>query len=261
MKIPCRFLLLWTLILVAAAAGAAPPRNASFIDPETGMQFVLVKGGCYLMGDTFGDGYPNELPVHEVCLDDFYMARYKVTQGQWKKVMGTTPSYFSFCGDDCPVEEVSWGDARKFIAVLNQRTGRTYRLPTEAEWEYAARGRGRRERWAGTNDESRLGEYAWYSRNAGDRTHPVGLKRPNRLGLYDMSGDVWEWVQDVYSSTAYRHHARNNPVYRGAGSGHVFRGGSWYYNPRGVRVTFRNHRVPGVIIRHHNVGFRLALTP
>ena len=236
-------------------------RVLTYTDTVTGMEFVLVKGGCYQMGDTFGDGYGNERPVHEVCLDDFYICKFKVTQGQWKAVRGNNPSYFKNCGDSCPVENVSWDDAQEFIRILNQRTGKAYRLLTEAEWEYAARSGGKREKWAGTSSESELGDYAWYSGNSGGQTHPVGQKKPNGIGIYDMSGNVWEWVQDMYSSDAYSFHSRNNPVYTGSGGGHAFRGGSWYYNPSGVRTTFRNHRTPVIIIRHHNIGFRLARTP
>jgi formylglycine-generating enzyme required for sulfatase activity len=235
--------------------------GGSYTEAETGMEFVLVKGGCYQMGDTFGDGYENEKPVHEVCLGDYYIGKFEVTQGQWKTVQGNNPSYFRNCGDTCPVENLSWDNAQAFIRILNRRTGKTYRLPTEAEWEYAARSGGKREKWAGTSNEAELGEYAWYSGNSGNRTHPVGRKKPNGIGIYDMSGNVWEWVQDIYSGTAYSSPVRNNPVYTGSGPGHVFRGGSWFYHPRGVRAAFRNHRAPFNIIRHHNVGLRLARTP
>jgi formylglycine-generating enzyme required for sulfatase activity len=235
--------------------------DESFIDTWTGMEFVLVKGGCYQMGDTFGDGYNNEKPVHEVCLDDYYIGKFKVTQGQWKTVRGNNPSYYSNCGDNCPVDNISWDDAQEFIRILNQHTGKTYRLLTEAEWEYAARSGGKREKWAGTSSESELGDYAWYSGNSGSHIHPVGQKKPNGIGIYDMSGNLWEWVQDTYCSTAYSSHRRNNPIYTGRGAGHVFRGGSWYYSARGVRAAFRNHRTPVTIIRHHDIGFRLARTP
>jgi formylglycine-generating enzyme required for sulfatase activity len=243
------------------AVAEASFRADSYTDTETGMELVLVKGGCYLMGDTFGDGYGNEKPVHEVCLDDYYIGKFKVTQGQWKTLRGNNPSYFKSCGDNCPVENVSWDDVQEFIRILNQRTGKTYRLLTEAEWEYAARSGGKREKWAGTSSKSELGDYAWYNGNSGGQTHPVGQKKPNGIGIYDMSGNVWEWVQDTYRSDAYSYHDRNNPIYTGRGAGHVFRGGSWYYNPRGVRATFRNHRTPVIIIRHHNIGFRLARIP
>jgi len=118
--------------------------------------------------------------------------------------MGGNRSYFQNCGDDCPVETVSWNDAQDFISRLNQRTGKRFRLPTEAEWEYAARSGGKREKWAGTSSESELGDYAWYSKNSGGSTHPVGQKKPNGLGLYDMSGDVWEWCQDWYGKDFYK---------------------------------------------------------
>jgi formylglycine-generating enzyme required for sulfatase activity len=244
-----------------AAAKKTGSSGSSFIDRETAMEFVLVKGGCYQMGDTFGDGYENERPVHEVCVDDFYIGRFEVTQCQWNMVRGNNPSYYANCGDDYPVEGVSWDDVQQFIRILNKRTGMTYRLSTEAEWEYAARSGGKREKWAGTSSEAELGEYAWYSGTSDSQPHPVGQKKPNGLGIYDMSGNVWEWVQDVYNSKAYASHARNNPVYTGKGVGHVFRGGAWYYNARGVRTTFRDRRTPGIVIRHHLVGFRLARTP
>ena len=196
-----------------------------YTDPVTGMEFVLVKGGCYQMGDTFGDGNPNEKPVHEVCLNDFYIGKYEVTQKQWKEIMANNPSHFTGC-DNCPVENVNWNDVQEFIARLNERTGQKYRLPTEAEWEYAARSGGKKEKWPGTNNESELGEYAWYLSNSGEIPHPVGLKRPNGLGLYDMAGNVWELVQDRYSADAYRNHTGKNPICTD-GNFQVIRGGCW----------------------------------
>jgi sulfatase modifying factor 1 len=224
------------------------------------MEFVLVKGGCYQMGDTFGDGDADEKPVHEVCVDDYYIGKYKVTQGQWKNVRGNNPSNFRNCGDNCPVEQVSWDDAQEFIRILNRRTGKTYRLLTEAEWEYAARSGGKSEKYAGTNSESELGDYAWYAANANGQTHPVGQKKPNGLGIYDMTGNVWEWVQDIYSDTAYSSDSRNNPLYAGSGTYRVFRGGSWYDHPRRVRATYRSLNLfPSG--RYFFLGFRLARTP
>jgi len=122
-------------------------------DPVTGIELVFVKGGCYDMGNTFGDGDANEKPVHEVCVSDFSIGKYEVTQGQWKAIMGNNPSNFLSCGAACPAEGVSWDDIQGFIQKLNSRTGKSYRLPTEAEWEYAARGGGKKDKYAGTSKE------------------------------------------------------------------------------------------------------------
>jgi formylglycine-generating enzyme required for sulfatase activity len=232
--------------------------GTSYTDTETGMEFVLIKGGGFRMGDAFGDGYSDEKPVHEVRVDDYYIGKYEVTQAQWKAMMGNNPSQFSKCGDN-PVELVSWDDAQKFIRVLNQRSGKNYRLLTEAEWEYAARSGGRNEIWAGTSSESELGDYAWYSGNSGSGTHPVGQKKPNGLGIYDMTGNVWEWVQDIYSGAAYSSHSGNNPLYTESGAYRVRRGGSWYGDPRSVRASLRRYHTPNG--RYANLGFRLARTP
>ena len=189
----------------------------------TDIEMVLVKGGCYQMGDTFGDGFTDEKPVHEVCVDDFYLGKYEVTQGQWQAVMGNNPAYFKN-GDNYPVENISWNNAQEFIQKLNQKAGKRYRLPTEAEWEYAARSGGSGEKWAGTSNEAELGDYAWYYANSGNKTHSVGEKRPNGLGLYDMSGNVWEWCQDIYNAHAYQQHSQTNPIYEGSETSRVLRG-------------------------------------
>ncbi len=203
------------------------------------MEFIFVKGGCYKMGDIFGDGNSDEKPVHEVCVSDFYMGKYLVTQGQWKDIMGYDPSLFSSCGENCPVENVSWSDTQVFIGKLNGKTGKNYRLPTEAEWEYAARSGGRQEKWAGTSSELELQQYAWYDRNSGDKTHPVGQKKPNGLGLYDMSGNVWEWCQDWFDDSYYRDGPRNNPTGPGSGQDKMLRGGSWFNGRNYVRAETR----------------------
>ncbi len=232
-----------------------------YTNPETGMEFVYVEGGCYEMGDTFGDGRDNEKPVHEVCVDGFYIGKYQVTQGQWEDVMGYNPSRFKKMfkrGRNYPVENVKWNDIQTFIKILNRRTGKIYRLPTEAEWEYAARSGGKKEKWAGTSKESELSTYAWYTKNAGSKTHPVGKKKPNGLEIYDMSGNVSEWCQDTYNEKAYQKHCRNNPI-NTESDHHVVRGGCWNYFPRDVTASFRD---PG---DHHpdflgcSRGFRLVL--
>ncbi|MBF0344831.1 MAG: SUMF1/EgtB/PvdO family nonheme iron enzyme [Nitrospirae bacterium] len=223
--------------------------------PVTGMEFVLVKGGYYQMGDTFGDGSDDEKPVHKVCVDDFYMGKYLVTQGQWEKVMGNNPSYFKK-GQRYPVEQVSWNDVQAYITRLNQQTAMKYRLPTEAEWEYACRSGGKNEKYAGTSNDSELGEYAWYANNSYNETQPVGQKKPNGLGLYDMSGNVWEWVEDIYSAKAYKQHAVRNPIYTKGGADRVLRGGSWDDDPQLVRCSYRALFMPG--FGRHGIGFRLV---
>ena len=222
------------------------------------MEFVFVKGGCYQMGDGFGDGYADERPVHEVCVNDFYMGTYDVTQKQWKEIMGYNPSQFELCGDSCPVENISWNDAQVFIDKLKQMIGKNYRLPTEAEWEYAARSGGRKEKWAGTSNEPELVQYAWYNANSGDKTHPVGKRKPNGLGLYDMSGNVWEWCQDFYDENYYRNSPKNNPLGPESGTNHVLRGGSWFNGAGYTRTEKRLSIIPDY--RDSNDGFRLVRT-
>ncbi|MFZ2419419.1 MAG: formylglycine-generating enzyme family protein [Smithellaceae bacterium] len=233
--------------------------GGAFTDVATGMPFAFVKGGCYQMGDTFGDGGKDEKPVHDVCVSDFYMGKHEVTQGQWKRIMGNNPSSFSSCGDNCPVENVSWNDVQNFIGKLNSRTGKRYRLPTEAEWEYAARSGGKSEKWSGTSSESSLGDYAWYISNSGRRTHPVGQKQPNGLGLHDMSGNVWEWCQDWYGSNYYGGSGRDNPVGPSSGSYRVVRGGCWINLAAYARAADRSWSRP--VNRDRLLGFRLALPP
>jgi formylglycine-generating enzyme required for sulfatase activity len=220
------------------------------------IELVLVKSGCFQMGDNFTDGYAEEKPVHEICVDGFYIGRYEVSQGQWKAIMSENPSYNKNCGDNCPVENVSWNDIQGFIRRLNQQTGLTFRLPTEAEWEYAARSGGKNEKWAGSSNASELGEYAWYKDNSNEQTHPVGQKKPNNLGIYDMSGNVWEWVSDWYDEKYYQKSPHDNPQGSPNGKRRVVRGGSWFYNDWFNRCTLRARYSPGD--RYDLVGFRVA---
>lgn len=236
--------MIFVLLLAAGASYAAP-----------NIDMVLVKGGCFQMGDTFGDGRTDEKPVHEVCLSDFYIGRYLVTQAEWTAVMGKNPSLF--IGDGRPVDSVSWNDAQEFIATLNELTGKGFRLPTEAEWEYAARSGGIRERWAGTSDEKQLGDYAWYRENSGERTHLVGRKKPNGAGLYDMSGNLWQWCQDWYGDVYYKESPRDNPQGPASGALCVLRGGSWGSTAEIARVADRNFVHPSSSF--DNFGFRLVL--
>jgi formylglycine-generating enzyme required for sulfatase activity len=212
-------------------------RSAYWADPETGMEFIWIPSGCFEMGcgQWADECEPDEVPRHNVCVHGFWLGKYEVTQGIWKKIMGNNPSRFQK-GDNYPVEHVSWKQAREFVKKLKIDGGYTVRLPTEAEWEYAARGGGRQEVYAGGNDLSILG---WYENNSEGSTHPVGTKVPNAFGLHDMNGNVWEWCRDVYLQDAYsksmenRHTDTTQSVFR------VRRGGSWDSESRHLRNLFR----------------------
>ncbi|MEZ4599559.1 MAG: SUMF1/EgtB/PvdO family nonheme iron enzyme [Syntrophotaleaceae bacterium] len=234
-----------------ARARQTPRKGQTWTEPVTGMEFVWVPGGCFQMGSTDGDS--DEKPVHEVCLDGFWMGKTEVTQGQWGKIMGSNPSRFKN-GDNYPVEQVSWNDARDYIRKLGSRSGKTFRLPTEAEWEYAARSGGKAEKYAGG---SNLDAVAWYDDNSGGKTHPVAQKRSNGLGLYDMSGNVWEWCHDWFDSSYYRNSPRNNPQGPTSGSDRVYRGGGWRSIAWYCRSAFRGRYEPG--LRYGGLGFRLVL--
>ena len=226
-------------------------------DPATGMEFVFVKGGCFRMGDLHGDGSPDERPAHEVCVDDFYLGKYEVTQGEWQKLMGENPAHFARCGERCPVETVDLHDIDRFLQALNKTTGKKYRLPSEAEWEYAARSGGKKEKWAGTGNDKALKDFAVHMANSRGKPRPVGKKRPNVLGLYDMSGNVWEWVNDNYDGGYYARSPRRNPTGPGMGNSYVQRGGAWDSQPFDLRTTRRIRGKDG--IRSINTGFRVAL--
>jgi formylglycine-generating enzyme required for sulfatase activity len=234
----------------------APPGTAP---TATAMEMVYVRGGCYQMGDIFDDpeGGSEEKPVHEVCVDSFYLGKYEVTQGQWKSVMGSNPSSDKSCGVNCPVDNVSWSDVQDFLLRLNSSNGgRAYRLPTEAEWEYAARSGGKKEKFSGGND---VASVAWYNENSGGNSHPVGKKASNGLGLYDMSGSVWEWTNDWYESDYYSQSPRTNPAGPGAGVGRVVRGGCRTGEEYNMRTTRRTAYMPDV--RKPSLGFRLLKSP
>jgi formylglycine-generating enzyme required for sulfatase activity len=230
-------------------------------------EMIAIKGGTFQMGSN--DGKSHEKPIHSVTVSDFAMGKTEVTQALWEAVMGNNPSRFK--GNNLPVENVSWIDCQEFVGKLNQLTGKKYRLPTEAEWEYAAGGGAtNRTKWAGTNNESNLGEYAWYRANSGEKTHPVGTKKPNSLGLYDMSGNVWEWCSDWYGSDYYKSSPQNNPQGPSSGSYRVLRGGCWLDSPvysngswqgsaYSCRLAHRgfNH----LNITSFNQGFRLVVVP
>jgi formylglycine-generating enzyme required for sulfatase activity len=231
--------------------------NNDWIEPITKMEFIFVKGGNFEMGDQFGDGYSYEQPVHRVTLDDFLIGKYPVTQGQWVRVMGKNPANFHK-GNNYPVECVSWDDTQTFISKLIKMTpGISLRLPTEAEWEYAARSGGKKEKYAGGNEIDKL---AWFDKNSDKTTHPVGQKKANGLGLYDMCGNVWEWCEDLHNDNAYQNHASHDPVCTDNSSGlRVLRGGSWYDDARDCRAALRGRDAPGN--RDDLAGFRLVFSP
>jgi formylglycine-generating enzyme required for sulfatase activity len=233
-------------------------RSASFTETVKGVSFemITIKGGTFQMGSN--DGKDDEKPVHAVTVSDFSMGKTEVTQALWQAVMGNNPSNFK--GNNLPVEQVSWDDCQEFIKKLNQLTGKEYRLPNEAEWEYAAGGgTANRTKWAGTNSESTLGDYAWYYSNSGNKTQPVGTKKPNALGLYDMSGNVWEWCSDWYGSDYYMSSPQTKPQGPSSGSYRVNRGGGWYNRAAGCRSADRDGSYPG--FRDGYLGFRLVFVP
>ena len=212
------------------------PQPEIFTVGGVSFKMIPVEGGTFTMGATAeqgSDAYDWEKPAHEVTLSSYCIGDAEVTQALWQAVMGSNPSYFT--GNlQRPVERVSWNDCQTFITKLNQLTGKTFRLPTEAEWEYAARGGNKSQgyKYAGSNT---LGDVAWYDGNSSSTTHPVATKAPNELGLYDMSGNVWEWCQDWYGS--YSSGAQTNPTGPTLGSARVYRGGSWYYYASSCRAV------------------------
>ena len=207
------------------------------------------------MGSSGGD--PDEKPVHAVVITrGFYVGRHEVTQAQYERVMGVNPS--SFKGPDLPVEQVTWDAAVEFCRKLSERTGGSFRLPTEAEWEYAARA-GSREKYCFGDDEEMLKQYAWFDANSGKRTHAVGRKKPNAWGLFDCHGNVREWCSDWYSEDSYAGGPHEDPKGPAGGQCRVQRGGSWNYPGLSCRSANRSGCPPGY--EGINFGFRAAMDP
>jgi formylglycine-generating enzyme required for sulfatase activity len=269
------------LLLVALILGCSDDVPKS---PIPSNQFVAVKGGTFQMGDTFGDGKAYEKPVHSVTVSSFEMSKYEVTnaqyaqflneygsptvkEGEYKEqamiyehewgVKNVAGNWYAAKGyENYPVVNVTWYGANEFCKFYG------YRLPTEAEWEYAARSGGKNEKWAGTSIEENLGDYAWYYENGDYKTHPVGKKDSNDLGLYDMSGNVWEWCSDWFESDFYQDCAdydiRNNPENEKESRSHtrVFRGGSFGWISYFVRLSYRGQDWPSY--RERDCGFRVV---
>ena len=198
-------------------------------------EMIFVEGGTFQMGSSSGESI--EMPIHTVTLSAFYIGKYEVTQAQWKAVIGSNPSHFKGC-DDCPVESVSWDNVQGFIRKLNVQTGKNYRLPTEAEWEYAAKG-GKHSKgytYSGSDD---INAVAWYDGNSDRKTHEVGRKKANELGIFDMSGNVWEWCYDLYGS--YNTTEQKNPYGSPTGWWRVHRGGTWSLGAYDCRSASRDY--------------------
>ena len=229
--------------------------SARFTVNGVSFEMVRVEGGTFRMGATAeqeDEAWDDEMPVHSVTLSSYYIGKTEVTQALWQAVMGSNPSRSR--GADLPVENVSWDDCQEFIRKLNSMTGQNFRLPTEAEWEFACRGgnNSRGYKYSGSNN---LGSVAWYDGNSGGKTHSVATKSPNELGIYDMSGNVWEWCSDWYGD--YSSDAQTNPKGPVSGSYRVGRGGSWFSRVRDCRSSIRFNNNP--TNRNNNLGLRLAL--
>ena len=244
----------WTVITATSVDGNYKAKCGVRVIDIQEIEMVFVEGGTFTMGCT-GDNcyYPEELPAHQVTLSNYHISKYLVTQKLWKDVMGYNPSYF--IGDDLPVEQVSWYDVQDFLKKLNQVTGKNYRLPTEAQWEFAARGGNKSEAstFSGSNN---IDLVAWYGNNSNQSTHPVGTKMPNELGIYDMSGNVYEWVYDWFNY--YLDLPQTDPEGFDISSLKVARGGGWFSAEFACRTTYR---VSGSPFKTSDYpGFRLALS-
>lgn len=252
-------------VTIGGGQSSSNPKLASLPGSENqtftvnGVKFTMigVQGGTFTMGATSeqgSDAKDDEKPAHQVTLSDFSIGQTEVTQELWEAVMGSNPSYKK--GSNLPVEEVSWNDCQEFIKKLNQLTGKNFRLPTEAEWEFAARGGVKSQgfKYSGSNN---IGDVAWYDDNSSRQTHDVATKQPNELGIYNMSGNVEEWCQDWYGENYYVSSPSSNPQGPTFGSDRVFRGGSWDDGAGFCRVADRDYY--SAVIRDFDVGLRLAL--
>ena len=242
----------------SVASGTSSSGNTITIPVKNGISIdmVRVEAGTFTMGATaeMKDPFDWEKPTHQVTLtNDYYIGKYEVTQALWQAVMGNNPSYFK--GGNLPVEQVSWDDCQEFLSKLNSITGKKFRLPTEAEWEYAARG-GKKSRGYQYSGSNNLSDVAWYDRKSNNKTHAVGTKQSNELGIYNMSGNVCEWCQDLFEE--YSSSSQVNPTGANSGSHRVFRGGSWNGYARYCRSSYRNSISPDG--RGYDFGLRLVLS-
>lgn len=262
-------------LLAGGLLGACTTSNqagSDYIEDTLGinMEMVYVQGGDFMMGGTAEQGEDageEEFPVHRVNVSPYYMGRFEVTQGQWEKVMGSTvrqqrakidSSWFLPGEDpDLPVYYVDYEEATIFCKELSRLSGKNYALPTEAQWEYAARGGNKAKEQTKYSGNDTAYQVAWFSENSEAGTHPVGSKQANALGIYDMSGNVWEWCSDIYG--VYSDKKQTDPKGAGEGSNHVVRGGGWYTDVEYTRVSCRyGDSVHG---RYANLGFRVVMLP
>ena len=225
------------------------------------IQMVVVSGGTFQMGSNYklnmvpGVNSP-EKPIHSVAVNSFSIGKYEVTQKQWVDIMGNNPSKHKNC-DDCPVENVSWDDVQQFLTKLNSKTGKHYRLPTEAEWEYAARG-GNKSKGFTYSGSNNVKDVAWFDHASGFVSHKCGQKKPNELGIYDMSGNINEWCSDWYDGNYYASSPANNPVGPSSGTFRVLRGGCFDRGIQSCRVSNRDEFYPNKPWDSH--GFRVAVS-
>ena len=241
--------------LAAARQAELPQPGQTIKDCADCPEMVVLPAGSFEMG-SYDDA--DSRPVHRVNIAGFLLGKTEVTQGQWKAVMGSSPSSFGSCGDDCPVERVSWNEAQEFAQRLSQKTGKQYRLPSEAEWEYAARA-GSNAKWSFGDNESQLGDYAWFSANSQNKTQRVAQRRPNAFGLFDMHGNVWKWVQDCWHGDYSGAPTDGSAWTTGcSSSSRVLRGGSWISSPAYLRSANRGRGAPDN--RLYDYGLRLART-
>lgn len=239
----------------------SPEYQKQYIEAVVVRHMVYVEAGTFVMGALANDNKANtnEQTRHRVTLSSFYISKYEVNQSLWEFIMGINPSYCqNFFGTDVhPVESVSWQDCQEFLKKLNSysiRCGYRFRLPTEAEWEYAARG-GKKSRGYIYSGSNNIDDVAWYEYNSGGTSHEVGKKKPNELGLYDMTGNVLEWCQDWYGE--YGSQNQNNPTGPSSGSRRINRGGSWYDGPQYCRISYHDGDSPETKLR--NIGLRLVM--
>lgn len=242
------------VVLITVQGCAVVPATRLVKDCSDCPQLVAIPAGSFEMGAVDGDA--DSVPVRTVKVSSFLLGRTEVTYGQWTAVMGTASGSNAQCVDVCPVFGVSWKDAQLYVKILSERTGKRYRLPSEAEWEFAARAGGAEKLELGS-DEAYLDGIAWYGLNSLGRSHVVGTKKANAFGLYDIHGNVWEWVQDVWHDD-YNGAPTDASAWMSGGDEErrVLRGGSWFDKPKSLRSTYRSWNTP--IVKYYGAGLRVA---